>query len=253
MKRKDLKVGNMLTSKEKSKVKKYQDLIIGQTNLWSLLRYEFFILFCSWIPGALGLFLRNKLYPLFLGSMGKGVVFGNNVTIRHPHKIHIGDNVVIDDQCMLDAKGIRNNGIKIGNNVFIGRNTILSCKDGDISLEDGVIVGFNCEIYSANRVSIKSNAMLAAYTYLIGGGGYNLDFSDIPFTQQVNLDSKGILEIGSGVWVGANVIVMDGVTIGSGAVVGAKALVREDVQAYSIVAGIPAKVIGERSKSTTSA
>ena len=80
-------------------------------------------------------FLRGKLYPLILGRVGRNVVFGANVTLRHPHKIAIGDNVVIDDQCCLDAKGTDNRGIVIGNGVFVGRNTILSCKNGDIVLE----------------------------------------------------------------------------------------------------------------------
>ena len=68
-------------------------------------------------------------------------MFGVNVTLRHPHKIAIGDNVVIDDQCCLDAKGTDNRGIAIGNGVFVGRNTILSCKNGDIVIEDRANLG----------------------------------------------------------------------------------------------------------------
>ena len=41
-------------------------------------------------------------------------------------------------------------GITIGNGVFIGRNTILSCKNGDIALGDGANIGFNCEVFSAS-------------------------------------------------------------------------------------------------------
>ena len=104
------------------------------------------------MPGALGLALRKALYPLLLGSCGRNVVFGQNVVLRHPHKIHIGDNVVIDDNCLIDAKGETNRGIRIGDGVFIGRNTILSCKNGDIELADGANIGFNCEIFSASRV-----------------------------------------------------------------------------------------------------
>ena len=48
--------------------------------------------------------LRRKLYPLLLGKVGRNVVFGMNVVLRHPHKIAIGDDVVIDDNCLLDAK-----------------------------------------------------------------------------------------------------------------------------------------------------
>ena len=95
------------------------------------------------VPGALGLALRKTLYPWLLGSCGRNVVFGQNVVLRHPHKIHIGDNVVIDDQCLLDAKGESNQASRIGNGVFVGRNTILSCKNGDIMLDDGVNLGFN--------------------------------------------------------------------------------------------------------------
>ena len=63
------------------------------------------MLIAQWVPGALGLALRKTLYPLLLGACGRGVVFGQNVVLRHPHKIRIGDNVVIDDNCLLDAKG----------------------------------------------------------------------------------------------------------------------------------------------------
>ena len=119
--------------------------------------------------------LRKTLYPSLLGRCGRNVVFGQNVVLRHPHKIHIGDNVVIDDNCLLDAKGDGNRGIAIGSGVFIGRNTILSCKNGDIDVEDGANIGFNCELFSASRVRIGRNTLLAAYCYVIGG---DHDFSD---------------------------------------------------------------------------
>ena len=72
------------------------------------------------MPGALGLLLRSKLYPRLLGRTGRNVTFGVNVVLRHPHKIRIGDNVVIDDGCCLDAKGTDNEGITIGDGVFVG-------------------------------------------------------------------------------------------------------------------------------------
>ena len=54
------------------------------------------------------------------------------------------------------------------------------------------------------------------------------------------------LTVGNDVLVGANVVVMAGVTIGDGAVIGAGAVVNRDVPPYAIVAGVPAKVIGNR-------
>lgn len=246
MKRTDTKVRKMMTDEGLSKSARYRQLIIGKSDWWSLIKYELVILLSSWVPGVLGLVLRSKLYPLILGKVGRGVVFGTNVVLRHPHKIAIGDNVVIDDNCMLDAKGVTNDGIKIGNKVFIGRNTIVSCKDGDIHLEDGVNIGFNCEIFSSSMVIVGENTMIAAYCYLVGGGNYDLERADVSFAEQDGLDTLGGITIGRNSWLAADVKVLDGVAIGTGSVIGAGAVVRSDVPPNSIAAGVPARVLRSR-------
>ena len=133
---------------------KYSQLVVGKPGWAALLKHELVVLLAQAAPGALGLALRKWLYPWLLGSCGRNVVFGQNVVLRHPHKIRIGDRVVIDDNCLLDAKGEANTGITIGSGVFVGRNTILSCKNGDIELADEANIGFNCEIFSASRVRV---------------------------------------------------------------------------------------------------
>lgn len=222
---------------------KYALLVVGRPDLGSLIAYELIVTFTQSLPGALGLVLRKTFYPLLLGSCGRNVVFGQNVTLRHPHKIHIGDNVVIDDNCLIDAKGDTNRGIRIGSGVFIGRNSILSCKNGDIDLADGANIGFNCEVFSASRVSIGARTLLAAYTYVIGG---DHDFSDPgkPIIEQ-GRTSDGV-SIGEGAWLGAGAKVLDGVTIGDLAVIGAGAVVTRDVPAQAVAVGIPAKVVSNR-------
>ncbi len=232
-----------LFDQSKSKVAKYQDLVIGRSSLGALVGYELVMLCASWLPGALGLFLRGKLYPLILGRVGRNVVFGANVTLRHPHKIAIGDNVVVDDQCCLDAKGTDNRGITIGNGVFIGRNTILSCKNGDIVLEDRANLGFNCEIFSAATVRVGSDVLMAAYTYLVGGD-HLYDRVDIPVLQQ-GRTARGI-EVGSGAWLGAHVVVTDGSRVGRDAIIGAGAVVVGDIPEFAIAVGTPAKVLRDR-------
>lgn len=226
-----------------SAMQKYASLVIGRSDLLSLLTYELIVTFTQALPGALGLALRKALYPLMLGSCGRGVVFGQNVTLRHPHKIHIADNVVVDDNCLIDAKGDANTGIRIGNGVFVGRNTILSCKNGDIELADDVNIGFNCEVFSASAVRIGKGTLLAAYTYVIGG---DHDFSDptVPILEQAR-KSDGVT-IGAGAWVGAGAKVLDGVTVGDGAIVGAGAVVTQDVPPRAVAVGIPAKVVSTR-------
>lgn len=248
MQKTDLKTKKILTSDGKSKAQKYQELIIGKVGWGSLLRYELIILLCSALPGVLGLFLRSKLYPMLLGECGGNVVFGRNVTLRHPHKIKIGSNVVIDDNVMLDAKGVENDGITIGDNVFVGRNSILSCKDGDIILENGVNIGFNSEIFSSNRVHIGANTLIAAYCYVVGGA-YDV-MTEVDFSQQDGFGSEKGITIGHDAWLAAGVKVLDAVTIGPRTVVGASALVNSDLPADSVAVGLPAKVIRSRTATT---
>jgi acetyltransferase-like isoleucine patch superfamily enzyme len=219
---------------------RYRALIVGRPGWGALVLYELVVLVCQPVPGALGLLLRKVCYPWLLGSCGRNVVFGQNVVLRHPHKIHIADNVVIDDNCLLDAKGDGNNGIRVGRGVFVGRNTILSCKNGDIEIADGANIGFNCEVFSASRVTIGANTLLAAYAYLVGG---DHDWADRerPAIEQ-GRHSAGIA-VGSGAWIGAGATVLDGVTIGDRALIGAGAVVRDDVPAEATAVRVPARVL----------
>jgi acetyltransferase-like isoleucine patch superfamily enzyme len=222
---------------------KYAALVVGRPGWGALIKHELVTLVAQAVPGALGLVLRKFLYPTLLGACGRNVVFGSGVVLRHPHKIRIGDNVVVDDHCLIDAKGDSNRGITIGSGVFIGRNTILSCKNGDIELEDGANIGFNCEIFSASHVRVGRDALLAAYCYLIGG---DHDFSDASLPVLAQSRTSTGVSIGTGAWLGAAVKVLDGASVGDRSVVGAGAVVRDAIPAGAIAVGLPARVIGRR-------
>jgi len=238
-----MKAQEQLFDPRKSSRQKYAELVVGQSSLGALIKYELIVMVAQARSGALGLALRKALYPALLGSCGPNVVFGQSVVLRHPHKIHVGENVVIDDNCLLDAKGETNRGIRIGNGVFVGRNTILSCKNGDIELADGSNIGFNCELFSASRVSIGRDVLMAAYSYVIGG---DHDFSDPSKPVLAQSRSSAGVTIGDGVWIGAGAKILDGVTLGDHAVIGAGAVVRESVPASSVAVGIPARVVSSR-------
>jgi len=242
-KRETVEIQKELFAENKSSISKYMELVVGKKGWLNLAVYESILLLSSWVPGALGLFLRGLLSPLLLGKVGKGVHFGANVVLRSPHKIDIEDNVVIDDNCVLDAKGYDNRGISIGSGVFVGRNTILSCKNGDIRLGNRVNIGFNCEIFSASSVELGDDILLAAYTYLIGGD-HDFEKTDVPVLQQGRV-SKGIT-VCSNAWLGAGVKVLDGVTIGRDSIIGTGAVVTGEIPEYSIALGIPARVVKKR-------
>jgi acetyltransferase-like isoleucine patch superfamily enzyme len=234
---------DQLFDRRTSPREKYAALVVGRPGVGALLKHELVTLIAQSTPGALGLALRKTLYPSLLGSCGRNVVFGQNVVLRHPHKIRIGSDVVIDDNCLIDAKGEANRGITIGSGVFIGRNTILSSKNGDIDIDDRVNIGFNCEIFSARSVRIGADTLIAAYCYLIGG---DHDFSDPsqPVLSQVRR-STGI-SIGAGAWLGAGAKILDGISIGDRAIVGAGAVVRDSIPSAAVAVGVPARVVGQR-------
>jgi acetyltransferase-like isoleucine patch superfamily enzyme len=237
------KAQEQLFDAKSSAMQKYAALVVGRRGIGALLKHEFVTMVSQAVPGALGLLLRKLLYPRLLGACGRNVVFGQNVVLRHPRKIRVGDNVVIDDNCLLDAKGDSNEGITIGSGVFVGRNTILSCKNGDIVLGDRANLGFNCEVFSASRVAIGADVLLAAYCYVVGG---DHDFSDTSKPVLAGArHSKGVV-VGDGVWMGSGAKILDGVTLGAQAIIGAQAVVREDVPEFGIAAGVPARLIGTR-------
>lgn len=239
----DIAIQQAASDPRRSSLQKYQDLVVGSRSFARLLLYEMVTLATSWVPGALGLALRRVTYPLLLGSVGRNPAFGQGVTLRHPHKIHLGDDVVIDDLVLLDAKGTTNRGIRVGSGVFVGRGSILSCKDGDIELGDHVNIGFHSEVFSGSSVTVGRYGLFAAYTYLVGGG-HAFDASGVPVTLQ-RRTSRGI-RLGENVWLGAGAKVMDGVSIGSDVVVGAGAVVTTDLPDRVVAVGVPARVVRGR-------
>ena len=220
---------------QKSLGGKYKDIFVGRRGPIAFLQYEL-LTWLSSVSGALGYALRKALYPSMLGEVGKGAVFGRYLTFRHPHKIHIGAGVVIDDFAVLDAKGEENDGISVGENAYIGRNAILSCKEGSIRLGDCTNVSANCTLLSETEITLGRYCFLAGNCYLVAGGNHSFTDVSKPIMLQPSL-AKGGIHIGDDVWLGAGVIVLDGVTIGSHSVVGAGSVVSGPLPEYAFARG----------------
>ena len=234
----------LLTDAKKPAFTKYQQLFVGSSNLWFLLKYEVITGLFGSLPGALGLVLRSKFFRILLGRMGSNVVFGRNVVLRHPQKIHLGDNVIIEDNCVLDAKGKDNKGMFIADNVTIGRNCVLSCKNGDLYIGENTVININAFIQSGKRVDIGKNVGIGAYCYIIGAGDHAMTRTDIPMMSQEQI-VKGII-IEDNAAIGTGTKIKDGITIGRDAVVGAGAVVTKSIPEVSIAVGVPARVIKKR-------
>lgn len=222
----------------------YRQLVYGEQPLRKLILGELLTLLIGGIPGALGIVLRAKLYPFLFAQTGKGVIFGRRLTLRHTHKIRLGDHVILDDFAVIDAKGLANKGIELGNGVYIGRSSIVYCKGGNIILEDRVNLSANCTLFSSNDLHIGAGTMIGAYTYVLSGGEYD-HHADIPFADQDGMETKGPCRIGKNCWLGARVTVLDGVKIGDHSVMAAGAVVTRSFPEKSVIGGIPAKSISK--------
>ncbi|MEM7682867.1 MAG: acyltransferase [Planctomycetota bacterium] len=238
----DSEVRKVLKDDKSSALAKYRALAVGRPGLWPLFKHEFITTALTLMPGALGLVLRQKLYGSIIGEMGRGVAIGRGVTLRHPHRIKIGRGVMIDDNCVLDAKGDGDVTLEIGDGAVIGRNTVLSCKGGTIRVGAGANISVNCTLLAESAMDIGEKVLIAGHSYLIAGGNHGIDRTDVPIVDQPVVH-KGGLRVEPWAWIGSGATVLDGVTVGRGAVVAAGSVVHDSVPAHAIVGGIPAKVV----------
>lgn len=218
-----------ITDASTSALRKYQRIVVGSSSLWFTIKFELVSFLGNVLPGALGLWARQRLYRLIFKGIGRGTVFGANVILRHPNKITLGDNVVISDGCTLDARGDDNLGIDIGDNVIVGERTMLRCKNGNITVGDRVGIGANAGLYAVhgNHLHVGHDVMIGPYVYL-GGTHYHNDQVNIPIREQ-GIHALGGIRIGDMSYIGAHTTIVDGVNIGHACIIGAGAVVRNDV------------------------
>jgi acetyltransferase-like isoleucine patch superfamily enzyme len=247
----DAKLRNIVNDPGSSGFTKYRALCYGDTSLGHVLWGEFVQFLVGGMPGAAGIFLRSKLYPSLFASCGKGVLFGRNVTLRHPRKIRLGDGVIVDDNCVLDAKGTDNRGIILAGGVYIGRNSIVYCKGGNITMEERVSISSSCTVFSSNDLTIREGTVTGAYSYLLSGGEYDYHDTATPFCKQDGMTTRGPLSIGRDCWLGARVTVLDGASIGNGCVIGAGAVVTGPIPDGSLAVGVPARIMGQTGRTGT--
>jgi len=218
----------------------YMDLTVGESGFGYFVLYELITSLLGPMPGALGFLLRRWFYPRLLKSCGRGLILGRNVVLRHPRNVVLGDNVTIDDYCVIDGRGAGREGIVFGDNVIINRNCMILAKAGPIVVGNRTSLGSNSSIVSMDRVEL-GEAVLTAGGCCLSAGSYRFDDVQTAIMDQP-VYAKGPIVIGAKSWLGTGVIVLDGVTVGEGAVIGAASLVNKAIPDGGIAFGIPAKV-----------
>jgi acetyltransferase-like isoleucine patch superfamily enzyme len=240
---KELNIRHKLASGHASPLKTYQALTYGRKSFSGFLLYELLTSVLGPLPGGVGFFLRKQFYPRLFKQFGRGVIIGRNVVFRHPRLISLGDNVTIDDNCLLDGRGAGVSGLILENSVLINRNCMILAKSGSIKFGRRTSIGSNAVIVSMGAVELGEAVLLAGGCYL-SAGAYKIDAMQPVMDQEAY--TTGPIRIGDNSWLGTRVTVLDGVTIGKNAVIGACALVNKDIPDRAVAVGTPAKIIRMR-------
>lgn len=135
-------------------------------------------------------------------------------------------------------------GLVLGSRVEVEHDVYLKLVDRGARLAAGdfVFLGRGAEIDVAQSVTIGAHTLIAPNVFITDHTHNSARGRRL--ADQGNRVAPVV--IGSDAWIGAGAIVLAGVTIGDGAIVGAGAVVTKDVAPYTIVAGVPARVVGER-------
>ena len=237
-------IRGILSDPNRSSYRKYRDLTVGDAGFSTFAAFETASALLGPIPGALGIVLRQKVYPGFFRKCGRGLVVGRNCTFRHPSKITLGDKITIDDDTLIDARGANGKGLVIEDEAIINRNSIVQSKNGDIEIGRSVSIGANSTFVSWSGIRIGDGVRIAGGCYLSAG---RFDFDDLAkIIADLEGYSTGPIVIDQNVWIATRVTILDGVQIGRDAIIAAGAVVTGNIPPRAIASGNPAKVVFER-------
>jgi acetyltransferase-like isoleucine patch superfamily enzyme len=157
--------------------------------------------------------------------IGSNVIIEEGVRVFHPEHIEIGNNVYIGHDTIL--KGYYKNKMTIGSHTWIGQRCFLHSAGG-IHIGEAVGIGPGVCILTSVHTEELGKPIL---------------YNDLKLSEVI---------IEDGCDIGINAIILPGITIGEGSIIGAGSIVTKDVKSYRIVAGNPAKLLRERNKSQPS-
>lgn len=155
--------------------------------------------------------------------------------------VNIHDTARISEGVIFDVK--LGGKIEIGSGTEILHNVILMTYGGDIIIGNNSSINPNTIIYGHGNTAIGNNVLIAGGCMIIPAN-HIYNSKEIPIGKQ-GLLKKGI-KICDDVWIGHGCSILDGVTVGTGAVIAAGSVVNKDVEPYSVVGGVPCKLIKYR-------
>jgi len=163
-------------------------------------------------------------------QLGKDFIVGSfsQILVEEGAVLSVGDYCWVADNCYIEPGR--------GCTISIGHRTSLQSRcqiRGDVTIGDNVLMAPNCFLSSGKHM----------YDYL---PELTIREQDKRYFQDYGKSYSNPIKVGNDVWLGINSVILPGVTIGDGSIIGANAVVTKDVEPYSVVGGVPAKLIKKR-------
>jgi acetyltransferase-like isoleucine patch superfamily enzyme len=198
----------------------------------------------GWIPGPLGLILRSWLYRPLLRRGSQNAYIEHGVELFRMDSVRLGRSVYVDRFARVHASVAE---IELGAGTRIMRGAYVCSYVSNARAGEGIVTGANCWIGDHSVLSagqgglyLGNNVLIAAHSVLVCG---NHDFEKLDSATLDQAYYGRPIRIGDDVWIGTNVTILGGVTVGDHAVVAAGAVVNADVEPYTVVGGVPARVL----------
>jgi len=188
------------------------------------------------------------LERLFFKKSSGWVLVGKGASIRYARHLSVGRDFIVEDYAEVNCMTYR--GIIVGDRVTIGKHAIIRPTNiYGSAIGEGLKIGNNSSIgpYSyigcSGYIEIGDNVMMSPRVSIYAE---NHLFDDPDLTIKEQGVKREFVKIEDDCWIAANTVILAGVTIGRGSVIAAGSVVNKDVPPYSIVGGVPAKVIKSR-------
>jgi virginiamycin A acetyltransferase len=166
-------------------------------------------------------------------TISRGCGFGGHISLGDKTKIEknckLYGEIKTDDRVLIREFSKLNGDINIGKGSRLQKNIDIT---GDVSFGKYSAAGRRSTFISRNHPTSRASLQF--------------NFNNTIVNQEMEHTTKGPITVGNDVWIGAEVMVLSGVSIGDGAIIGGGSVVTNDVPAYSIVAGSPARQRGWR-------
>lgn len=195
----------------------------------------------------IGMLLRGKIKGMLFGERGKRLYVGRKTKFCCSKYIYAGNGVSIQDRVLINA--LSKEGVHFGNNSSVGVNSMIKVSGSLVEVGKGFWLGNYSTLANDCFIGAAGGVWIGDYVAIgqnVRFHSENHDFSDP--TKKIceqGTTHKGI-RIEDDCWIGAGAVFLDGAELGKGCVVGANTVVNGVFPAYSVIAGVPARIVKMR-------